>query len=257
MEEVAAILSASTSAVKVRVHDARRHIERRLKQNPAMVAVAEPRGRRGVTELRCADVEARFVDAVDGRLDPAESVRFHSHIEGCAACRERAALWRGLVPRLRDAVPPGAGGDGDPAHAGRDRAPARGPDRRVPAAALAGLVGAGDRDGRRRRGRRDLAARRPAGATAGRLRRGRERARRGPRGRSGVAGGRARSRRRADRAGGRRRRRAGAGRRRRGVRRRPEPPGAGGQRARRRRSPHRGQAERGSWRTESRTKPSR
>jgi RNA polymerase sigma-70 factor (ECF subfamily) len=34
MEEVAAILSASTSAVKVRVHDARRHIERRLKQDP-------------------------------------------------------------------------------------------------------------------------------------------------------------------------------------------------------------------------------
>jgi ferric-dicitrate binding protein FerR (iron transport regulator) len=62
-----------------------------------------------VTELRCADVEARFVDAVDGRLDPADSVRFHSHIEGCAACRERAALWRGLVPALRDAVPPGPG----------------------------------------------------------------------------------------------------------------------------------------------------
>jgi len=39
MEEVAAILSASTTAVKVRVHDARRHIERRLKQNPGMVAV--------------------------------------------------------------------------------------------------------------------------------------------------------------------------------------------------------------------------
>jgi RNA polymerase sigma-70 factor (ECF subfamily) len=37
MEEVAAILNASTAAVKVRVHDARRHIERRLKQNPAMV----------------------------------------------------------------------------------------------------------------------------------------------------------------------------------------------------------------------------
>jgi len=60
-----------------------------------------------VTGLRCADVEARFVDAFDGRLDPAESVRFHSHIEGCAACRERAALWRSLAPRLRDAVPPG------------------------------------------------------------------------------------------------------------------------------------------------------
>ena len=44
MEEVAAILSASTSAVKVRVHDARRHIERRLKQNPAMVAVLNRAG---------------------------------------------------------------------------------------------------------------------------------------------------------------------------------------------------------------------
>jgi RNA polymerase sigma-70 factor (ECF subfamily) len=38
MDEVAAILSASTAAVKVRVHDARRHIERRLKQNPAMAS---------------------------------------------------------------------------------------------------------------------------------------------------------------------------------------------------------------------------
>jgi len=44
MEEVAAILSASTAAVKVRVHDARRHIERRLKQNPAMVAVLNHEG---------------------------------------------------------------------------------------------------------------------------------------------------------------------------------------------------------------------
>jgi len=59
-----------------------------------------------MTELRCADVEARLVDAVDGRLDPADSVRFHSHIEGCAPCRERAALWRGLVPTLREAAPP-------------------------------------------------------------------------------------------------------------------------------------------------------
>jgi len=44
MEEVAAILSASTAAVKVRVHDARRHIERRLKQNPAMFGVLSRRG---------------------------------------------------------------------------------------------------------------------------------------------------------------------------------------------------------------------
>ena len=36
MEEVAAIMSASTSAMKVRVHDARRYIEKRLRQNPGM-----------------------------------------------------------------------------------------------------------------------------------------------------------------------------------------------------------------------------
>lgn len=59
-----------------------------------------------MTGLRCAEVEARFVDVVDGRLDPADSVRFHAHIEECATCRERAALWRGLVPSLRGAAPP-------------------------------------------------------------------------------------------------------------------------------------------------------
>jgi RNA polymerase sigma-70 factor (ECF subfamily) len=46
MEEVAAIVSASTSAVKVRVHDARRYIERRLKQNPALVATFNRTGGR-------------------------------------------------------------------------------------------------------------------------------------------------------------------------------------------------------------------
>ena len=38
MEEVAAILGASTSAVKVRVHDARRHIERRIRRDPTLAA---------------------------------------------------------------------------------------------------------------------------------------------------------------------------------------------------------------------------
>jgi RNA polymerase sigma-70 factor, ECF subfamily len=38
MEEVAAILNASVSAVKVRVHDARRHIERRCNRRPEMAA---------------------------------------------------------------------------------------------------------------------------------------------------------------------------------------------------------------------------
>jgi len=36
MEEVAAILNASVAAVKVRVHDARRHIERRCKTRPEL-----------------------------------------------------------------------------------------------------------------------------------------------------------------------------------------------------------------------------
>ena len=38
MEEVAALLNASVSAVKVRVHDARRHIERRCKRRPELAA---------------------------------------------------------------------------------------------------------------------------------------------------------------------------------------------------------------------------
>jgi len=44
MDEVAAILSTSISAVKVRVHDARRHIERRLKQRPELAAALEGTG---------------------------------------------------------------------------------------------------------------------------------------------------------------------------------------------------------------------
>ena len=45
MEEVAAIVSASTSAVKVRVHDARRHIERRLARQPELLALLSAGGR--------------------------------------------------------------------------------------------------------------------------------------------------------------------------------------------------------------------
>jgi RNA polymerase sigma-70 factor (ECF subfamily) len=37
MDEVAAILNASTAAVKVRVHDARRHIERRCRRHPGLL----------------------------------------------------------------------------------------------------------------------------------------------------------------------------------------------------------------------------
>ncbi len=61
-----------------------------------------------MTAWRCREVEAGLIDSVDGRLDSAASVRLHAHIESCAACRERATLWRGLTPALRalDPRPP-------------------------------------------------------------------------------------------------------------------------------------------------------
>jgi ferric-dicitrate binding protein FerR (iron transport regulator) len=58
-----------------------------------------------VSAWGCREVETRLVDAVDGRLDAAASVRLHAHIESCAACRERAALWRDLTPALRGLEP--------------------------------------------------------------------------------------------------------------------------------------------------------
>ena len=59
-----------------------------------------------MTAPNCAEVESRLIDALDGRLDAATSVRFHAHLETCAGCRDRAALWRALTPRLREAEPP-------------------------------------------------------------------------------------------------------------------------------------------------------
>jgi RNA polymerase sigma-70 factor (ECF subfamily) len=44
MDEVAAILGASTTAVKVRVHDARRQFERRLKHHPELLSALSGRG---------------------------------------------------------------------------------------------------------------------------------------------------------------------------------------------------------------------
>jgi RNA polymerase sigma-70 factor (ECF subfamily) len=46
MEEVAAILNTSTAAVKVRVHDARRQIERRIERNPALAEALARGGER-------------------------------------------------------------------------------------------------------------------------------------------------------------------------------------------------------------------
>jgi len=46
MDEVAAILGASTAAVKVRVHDARRHIEQRCRRHPGLAELLGTGGRR-------------------------------------------------------------------------------------------------------------------------------------------------------------------------------------------------------------------
>ncbi|HVY39841.1 MAG TPA: FecR domain-containing protein [Polyangia bacterium] len=59
-----------------------------------------------MTRWRCREAEAGFVEDLDGRLDPAASLRLHAHLETCAACRERADLWEWLVPELRAAEPP-------------------------------------------------------------------------------------------------------------------------------------------------------
>jgi len=58
-----------------------------------------------VSAPSCKEVQSRLLDALDGRLDAAASVRFHAHLEGCLTCRDRAALWRSLTPRLRAAEP--------------------------------------------------------------------------------------------------------------------------------------------------------
>lgn len=59
MDEVAAILNASTAAVKVRVHDARRYIEKRLKREPSLVRALVP----------AEDGQQGLEDWVDGRRE--------------------------------------------------------------------------------------------------------------------------------------------------------------------------------------------
>ena len=55
--------------------------------------------------MSCRDVEDALVDLTDGRLDAATELRLHDHVETCAACRERAALWGALVPSMRALEP--------------------------------------------------------------------------------------------------------------------------------------------------------
>src|SRR5690348_1421158 len=55
--------------------------------------------------MSCRDVEDALIDLADGRLDAASELRLHDHVEGCSACRERAALWSVLVPSIRALEP--------------------------------------------------------------------------------------------------------------------------------------------------------
>ena len=105
MEEVAAILGASTTAVKVRVHDARRQFERRLKHQPELLAALTRAGDRVDERLELPRGRGQAGRRGRRTARPAASVRLHAHIESCAACRERAALWRGLAPALRGLAP--------------------------------------------------------------------------------------------------------------------------------------------------------
>ena len=49
--------------------------------------------------MTCAETESHLVDAADGRLDVPTEVRLHAHLDGCAACRERAASLRRSTQR--------------------------------------------------------------------------------------------------------------------------------------------------------------
>jgi tetratricopeptide (TPR) repeat protein len=55
--------------------------------------------------VNCVEAEAHLVDAGDGRLDLSLQMRLAAHLDGCAACRERAASWRQLVPAMRGLAP--------------------------------------------------------------------------------------------------------------------------------------------------------
>ena len=55
--------------------------------------------------LTCAETESHLVDVVDGRLGPPLEMRVHAHLEGCAACQQKAELWRKLVPGMRGLAP--------------------------------------------------------------------------------------------------------------------------------------------------------
>jgi ferric-dicitrate binding protein FerR (iron transport regulator) len=55
--------------------------------------------------MRCFASESELVSMLDGRLDAAHELAVHAHLETCADCRARAALWGSLVPVMRGLAP--------------------------------------------------------------------------------------------------------------------------------------------------------
>jgi hypothetical protein len=55
--------------------------------------------------MRCFATETELVSMLDGRLDAAHELAVHAHLESCAECRRRAALWGRLAPVMRRLAP--------------------------------------------------------------------------------------------------------------------------------------------------------
>ncbi len=55
--------------------------------------------------MKCAEAEALFGEAGDGRLELAQQMLLAGHLDGCAGCRARAVSWRRLVPGMRALAP--------------------------------------------------------------------------------------------------------------------------------------------------------
>jgi ferric-dicitrate binding protein FerR (iron transport regulator) len=55
--------------------------------------------------MRCFATEAELVSMLDGRLDAAHELAVHAHLESCADCRRRAAIWGRLAPVMRRLAP--------------------------------------------------------------------------------------------------------------------------------------------------------
>jgi hypothetical protein len=56
--------------------------------------------------MSCQEVEDRLTDLFDRRLAASDEIRLHAHLEGCAMCRDRAALWNAMTPEMRRLAPP-------------------------------------------------------------------------------------------------------------------------------------------------------